>query len=930
MIVDRSVARGIADLGLRSAVEELTSLGLFDAQGLAALLDQAGALIRDDPEVGVRLAQLVRECAAWTEAPLVTPRATYLIAQAKAASGEMGLALELIDDARDGFDRLGRRIDALRTNLGRAQVLNEIGRHAEALSSCQEILDDPEVNAAAATTAAIVELLAAAHQNSGLCLELTGQFEAALDHYASASLGYASAGATRALAEVAYDRGLVLLALGQHAEALSALTRAASTFRDGGFRALLAMALTNTAEVHLHRGEYQSCLDALSEANEALEEISAPVGEHVRLLTAARAYSALHLLPEAHASFAQALSFLDQRDLAIERARARWGLGVVLAAMGSYDLADAALADAVDQFTRSGQSAWRAGALLDQALLQRTMGNLPAASVHVAEAIAAGQPGSPAQLHARLLAADLTASDVPTATYRVLASDADRLGLAPVSAAAHHALGRHLASIGLNAEAEVELRASLAETEHLRGGLRHETTLAHFFDGSESPYGDLVDVLVANGSPASAVLSVGEQAKSRTLSDIVRGLISRSQPAISDEADILDADRRAIYGELFSGGVPSGSDRSELLHCRLRELETRRRLIDLQAGGPATGPKDPEVVADLALQPGTIVISFVRSYDLVHLFVVDGPTVTRSSETVSVSQLAELIGRLRRHWNKFRLGPDMLQRHLSQLQRATNAVLEEMYALLFAPIEPIIRGSSPQHLIFVPDGSVHDVPFAALFDGALHLIERYTISTAPSMLTLRHLPARRAGPALIVGVADELAPLVENEARTVAARLPGSTLLSGSDATWPAVRTALSGVQHLHLAGHTLFRPDNPMFSAIKLADGWVTAADLLATNLNGATVVLSSCDSARTQHRGSTEINGFVRSFLGAGAATVVASQWSADDAATMVFMDTFYGNLANAPAASALRATQISLMDTWPHPYYWAPWMLSGRHAG
>jgi CHAT domain-containing protein len=252
-----------------------------------------------------------------------------------------------------------------------------------------------------------------------------------------------------------------------------------------------------------------------------------------------------------------------------------------------------------------------------------------------------------------------------------------------------------------------------------------------------------------------------------------------------------------------------------------------------------------------------------------------------------------------------------------------------MYELLIAPIEPLIRSADPEHLIFVPDGAAHDVPFAALTDGGRRLIERYTISTAPSLLTLGHLPARHTGPALVVGVADELAPLVEDEARAVAAHLPNATLLCGSSATWPAIRSALTGARHVHLAGHTVFRPDNPMFSAIKFADDWVTAADLLATNLDGATVVLSSCDSARTQHRASAEINGFVRSFMGAGAATVVASQWSADDTATTSFMNTFYVNLVNEPPARALRGAQLTLAEMWPHPYYWAPWVLAGRYG-
>ena len=925
MSLDRDAAERLAGLDRREAITELAALGLLDDDGLRAVLDQAGALVRDDPEVGVRLAQLVRDCAVPAGAPLATPRATYLMAQAKAAEGEMHVALELIDEARERFDTLGRRTEALRTNLGRAQVLNEVGRHADALASCREILEDTELNAAAGDPT-IVELLAAAHQNCGLCLELTGQFEAALDHYAAAETGYAGIGATRAVAEVTYDRGLVLLALGQHADALTALSRAASTFREGGFRALLAMALTNVAEVHLHRGEYQLCLDALGEANDALSDISSPVGQHVRQLTAARAYSALHLWPEAQQSFTQALAFLDERDLAIERARARWGLGVVLAAMGSHDDAAAALADAADQFTRSGQSAWQAGVLIDLALLERTIGNRSTAVAYAKQAVDVAPDGSPGHLRARLLVADLTVGDEPTATYRALSVAADQLGLAPLSAAVHHGLGRHLASIGQFAEAEAALRMAAAEIEELRGGLRHETTLTHFFDDSENPHEDLVDVLVSAGASAPEVLMIGEQAKSRTLGEIVRGLVTRAQPQ-SVEIDSVDDDRRAIYGELFSGDVQPGSDRHELLQRRLRDLEARRRMRDIAAVAPARQIGEPSVYADLALPDGAVAVSFVRSNDVLHVFVIEGSSVIRAPSVVHADQLGELVGRLRRQWDKFRLGHDVLRRHLSQLHRATNDVLHEMHQLVIAPIEPLIDNA--EHLIFVPDGAAHDTPFAALFDGTKHLVDRFTISTAPSLATLAHLPARNHGTALVMGVADELAPLVEDEVRAVGARLPGSTMLIGADATWTAARHAMTTAHHLHIAGHTIFRPDNPMFSAIKLADGWVTAADLLTAHLDGATVVLSSCDSARTQNRGTAEINGFVRSFLGAGAATVVASQWSADDHATAALMDTFYRHLASEPPASALRLAQRALAETWPHPYYWAPWTLAGRHA-
>lgn len=924
MSVDRQLAVDLAELDQLAAEDRLVALGLMNEKGLDSLLDVAGSLIRDDPEIGVRLAHLVGECAAAAAAPAALPRATYLSAQAKAAAGELGEALALIDSARSGFDGLGNHVEALRTNLGRAQVLNEMGLHDEAFASCAEILDAAS-QLGRSTDPAIVELSAAAHQNSGLCLELTGQFEAALEHYAVAALGYRSTGSTRALAEVAYDRGLVLLALGQHAEALGELHSAAETFRAGGYRALLSMALTNTAEVHLHRGEYQPCLDALQEADDALLAISSPVGEHVRLLAAARAYSALNLLPEAYTNFDKVLGFLDNTDLVIEQARARWGLGVVLCKMGQHDRANEVLDEAAARFERSGQSAWLGEVLLDQAHVRATMGDVDAAFALASSAEASAPRGSPSELAARLFTAASVAFENRSATYAEIVRDAEVLSLAPLTAAAYHALGRHLSVVGERDQAVSALRTAVRKSEELRAGLKHELTLTHFLDDKQSPYGDLVDLLIHQGDAAGA-LAAGEQGKSRTLSDVVRGLVGRSTQLQGDQTDSVNDDLRAIYGELFSGDVAADSHRSALLHHRLRELEAQRRLVELDStpDSPTHAVTDP--TSDASLSPGTVIISFVRSGDLLHAFVVAGESVVVGPRSVEEGTVRVLVDRLRRQWDRFRLGAAVVERHLPQLRRSANAVLAELYDLLMAPLEPLLPAGT-EHLVIIPDGAVHDVPFAALFDGSRYLVARYLLSSAPSMTTFTNLPGRRPGRSLVVAIADELAPLVEEEAGVVSERLSDVTSLVGSEASWPAVRSELSGISHFHLAGHAIFRPDNPMYSVIKLADSWVTAADLFGVSLEGATVVLSTCDSARTYNERSTEVNGFVRAFLGAGASTVVASQWSADDNATRAFMETFYDRLVVEPPAAALRSAQMAAASVWPHPYYWAPWIVVGR---
>ena len=117
------------------------------------------------------------------------------------------------------------------------------------------------------------------------------------------------------------------------------------------------------------------------------------------------------------------------------------------------------------------------------------------------------------------------------------------------------------------------------------------------------------------------------------------------------------------------------------------------------------------------------------------------------------------------------------------------------------------------------------------------------------------------------------------------------------------------------------------MFSALRLADRWLTAAELLPLDLRGALVVLSACDSARTHALAGNELLGMARAVLGAGAATLVASQWPADDEATACLMDSFYEHVTlGLPPAEALCRSKRALRREWEHPYYWAAFEVLG----
>jgi CHAT domain-containing protein len=255
-------------------------------------------------------------------------------------------------------------------------------------------------------------------------------------------------------------------------------------------------------------------------------------------------------------------------------------------------------------------------------------------------------------------------------------------------------------------------------------------------------------------------------------------------------------------------------------------------------------------------------------------------------------------------------------------------VLGQLHEAVFAPIAVRLAAlGAGDDLVIAPHGPLHAVPFHALWDGKSYLVERLTISVTPSLAVYDQCAAatRPAGRPLVVGIGDQLAPRALDEAHAIAAMI-GADLLAGEEATAAAVAGAAPGRSLLHVASHAWHRADNPMFSAIRLADRWVTAAEVLdGFDLAGTTVVLSACDTGRSSLAGS-ELLGLVRGFLGAGAASLVVSLWPTHDAATAELMHRFHEALPRLGTAAALRAAQLHGLSTFGHPSFWAPFTLVG----
>ena len=272
---------------------------------------------------------------------------------------------------------------------------------------------------------------------------------------------------------------------------------------------------------------------------------------------------------------------------------------------------------------------------------------------------------------------------------------------------------------------------------------------------------------------------------------------------------------------------------------------------------------------------------------------------------------------------------------------------QQLHKLLIEPIAAELPTDPNQRVVFIPQGELFLVPFAALQDAqGKYLIEKHTISNAPSIQTLdltrkRSKATPSQTPPVIVGnptmpiwLGEQLEPLPGAEKEAIAiAKLFNIQAITGHQATKSTVLKQMQNASIVHLATHGLLdnvRSEIP--GAIALApsnndNGLLTSNEIFDLKLNANLVVLSACDTGRGTITGDGVV-GLSRSFIAAGVPSVVVSLWAVDDESTSSLMSDFYRNLKiNPNKAQALRNAMLTTMKQHPSPKDWAAFTLVGE---
>ncbi len=934
----------------------LEAEGLLNPDGLERLLDLADRLVNNDPGKARRLAELCTGMAEWAEAPAAVPRANYIRAGAHDVNGEFDAELRLIKAAHDGYVALGMNLEALRTNVGLMGALLDLGRYREALDAGQNVLDtlDGKGEQVVEATPQESDLLAAmVHQNRGLCYEYMGRYDEALEAYAIAEEKYGALGMTERVGEILSNQGAILLYLGRGSEALAAHETASAIFEEAGLTFAHARALSNLGEAHLRLANYMRSLEVFEQARRLYDSLDALADKPLLLRDTAEAYLELNLYSEALAAYGKANDWLRDAGIEHDRARTLWGMGSALIALSNFEEAERALAGAADKFAAAGNLPMLSGVMLEQASLLAARGDREAALDTARRALEhiSEQDRPVEQVYAHLRLADLSLPDVEGAESHLLAAQrlAYRLALPHLRYRLNERLGHLRRLQGRDEEARVLLEAAVEEIERLRGTVAQDAMRASFLRDKTTAYEDLLLLYLAREDEEGTwrAFAVAEKAKSRALADLLAGVMDKA-PIASDDPDLeeqlreLQADLNATYNRLL-GVDDEDEDEVPVSDLQERAVELEREISRLRLQATST----PDPFADLGTLEGdtveqlpsdAVLLTYHIVGDEIMAFVGVKDEIRVLRNLGSVAVVTELLQRLNMQWDRFRVGPEFVEQHMALLERSAREILHHLYIVLVAPVEALLEESglsdgagAPGKLVIVPHGLLHQIPLHALFDGERYLLERFEISYAPSArvysLCQQQAP-RVSDKALVMSVPDPLIPAVTEEARAVARHLPGAEVLNDGRATTDALQSVSTGCDVLHLACHGLFRSDNPMFSSLKLHDGWLTAADIMHLDLAGTLVTLSACESGRNEVFGGDELIGLTRAFLGVGASTLVVSLWLVQDEATASLMEKYYERLRDGSGpAEALRAAQLAVKDEHPHPYYWAPFVLVGK---
>ena len=886
----------------------------------------------------VRVARTCLQAATYSGNSRLVVEACRMLAYSLTANEQYEESLPYHKRAIQGLDTNGDRGQAARARLGYIVALSHAGRYQDALGVAAEAEASFKENNDEVGFARLCN-------NVANLYDRIDEHGRAYEYHLMHSEIVKKIGDQEGIAKSYHNLGKCLAAMDQFEKADEMFQNCENLSQQLEMTELWAQAIYNRAHLHYLRGRYGDAFRSLSRLRQHFEQTGSRRHSALCDLDEAEIYIQLNQVGNAATLALRAAREFKDIGLHREEAEARAFLGLALLQTRKYAEALDAFETAQKIFETEGNWYWKGLLDLYRSEVHLLLGRWTEALTLAAQAKTVfGERGLPSKTILSLVQLGrlaLALNDIPRAQAFVaeIAPIIHETNI-PLLLFPFYMLSAEIAERTEDwdrAEYFYEWAANDLELHRMR--LHHDDLKVTFLQGRNAAYEALV-MLALRRSGLERGLATAymwcERAKSRGLVDLlsqhVTAIRGHTESSLQSKIERLREELNVLYASAQPGvRVLTTVARFETIAQKEDELAQILREVSFQ---------DPEYTSLQQVSSATVetvqqmlpvdttMIEYFIARDEILVFVIsrDGARVHRN--LARPGQITDIQERLAFQLEQFGFGEQYLRDHSDQLFEATNYYLMELYRYLFEPIRTSIGTS---HLTIIPHGCLHVLPFHAFTDGSRYITDDFEVSYTPSASVLKYCLEKNdiedAQPC-VIGVSDEWAPFVEQEARSLASMFPKSVLLLNDAVTRSAFAEAARRTSFLHIATHGVFRQDNPMFSGFKLARGLLTAIDLFSMTCETNLVTLSGCKSGVSKVTGSDDLLGLTRGFLYAGARSLIVSLWNVDDLRTAEWMNYFYKTWgAGASKSKAVKLAMKAVREKYPHPFYWAPFLLVGK---
>ena len=846
--------------------------------------------------------------------------------------GKLISAIESLNNASEIFISINKEYESAQTQVSKLYALALLGNYDEAIQCGKKALEF-FVKLGRELESGKIE------KNLGNIVSRQELHNEAEKYYLSAQNRFIKTQNKSELAMCENGLAITYSALNDFRKAEYFYKKALNTSKEADMFVTQAEIEASIGNLSLFRGKYDEALSYLEFSRQKYDELKMPHQVATSELEIADAYLDLNLNKEAFEIYERIVDSFKTLKMQGEEARSRANFGRVAIHLGKSQIASLELHKAAKLYVSEKNLVGAAVVKLSEAQLEVSEKNYGKALKLTlkADELLVKSGNFRHQLTASWLKAECfinlkkfeSAKKILEATF-IAATNQEN---GQIAQASQISLGKLALLENRTIEAKKYFKKAIELIESLREPLPAEEFRMAFMSNKLVPYQELAKIYISEKRFAEALMFI-ENSRSRTLVDSLgtkstKLKSNKTQTKLSKQLDDLREELNWFYSRLSRAGESEFEILNEEVKKREQAITEVQRKINSVSDKFFNKPNLFDL-PKLQKQLGSdkVLIEYVEFDEEISVFIITNQDIFYIEKLVNNDEITKLLEGLHFQFGAFRFGKNNLSNFAVELKKRADFYLKKLHEKLVKPLERFLEN---RNLIVIPIGKLHYVPFSALHDYECYLIEKREVSTAPSALVFQicfSAPQSKLKNALFIGYADEKIPLVNEEIKTLSNIFDKKVALTNEDATFANFKKNAEKFEILHITCHGEFRQDNPMFSSLRLSDGWITVRDVCSMKLNAALVTLSACETGLNLLLPGEELIGLSRGFLSAGANTLLLSLWNVNDEATQNLMKYFYTELKKGRSYSeSLRASQINFIKQNAHPYYWSPFVIIGK---